>query len=106
MKAYLLIFSVIFSLPLAVSANDTPPYTANNQAGTQGSPSQADQIKKGMSDDVAENHPVDNRAKTELAPHSVLVQTELQTALDQTEGMKMQLEAISDKPDKDALDHL
>ncbi|HAR43268.1 MAG TPA: hypothetical protein DCS07_11680 [Bdellovibrionales bacterium] len=48
-----------------------------------------------------------NQAKMRIAPHTVTIQTELQTAIDEVKGLKAQLEAIPDqKPGPTVIEHL
>lgn len=46
-----------------------------------------------------------NTPKTVLAPHSVMIQTSLQTAINQIQGIRNQLE-ITSPPNPDMIDHL
>lgn len=99
-------FTLILPWPFRASAEEN----TQSQDSARMQQSIADESASRSSDQSAMNQLTGGeqgkaQAKTALAPHSIIIQTDLQSALDQVKGLRSQVKASPQPPTQDDLDH-
>lgn len=99
LHATTLAFALIFSLPSAYADENTQTETKTEevvtqpQAGTRG-------------DKMESQSNMNKEAKEMLAPHSLMISSNLHSALDQVKGLKSQLEVATSPSSKKSMEHI